>query len=348
MTQKHHQLYGYTKFIILGVLILAGLLANGSQSRLMPDQAEGLMNASAPTLRDTIKRYFPDEAVIDGLMANAEHESRLDPTSFEYKPVWGKGDEQGYGLFQFTGQQLTDYVNWLESNQTQDSADAQLQFVHANIYTNSQGTAGPHDIGGEARDQLQNDFNSGDPGRIARSFAINYEKMADQGQPDARSTTANAYFPDRRRTKPTASKPDSARNMPTEPNAEPPLSLGGLTGYMTTEGRPAYHNNFGGMSTEYSIGTKNPKINNGLLTHIPSIYDGQIVDQRTAEDMVIQNQGYDPETGRFITPGGDPEARSKNLELIKNTARKPFPPGTYSGNDANMTLIHPGPKNLIR
>lgn len=135
---------------------------------------------------------------------------------------------------------------------------------------------------------------------------------------------------------------------PIASNAEPPLSLGGLTGYMTTEGRPAYHNNFGGMSTEYSIGTKNPKINNGLLTHIPSIYDGQIVDQRTAEDIIIQNKGYDPETGRLITPGGDPEARSKNLELIKNTARKPFPPGTYSGNDANMTLIHPGPKNLIR
>ena len=121
----------------------------------------------------------------------------------------------------------------------------------------------------------------------------------------------------------------------------PPLSLGAPTGLMTTEGRRAYHNNFGGMSTEYSIGTKNPKINNGLLTHIPSIYDGQIVDQRTAEDMIIRNNGVDPETGRFITPGGDPEARSQGLSLTKQIARKPASLLTPSSNDGLLGRTPP-------
>ena len=102
------------------------------------------------------------------------------------------------------------------------------------------------------------------------------------------------------------------------------LELGGRSGWMTTEGRPAYHNNFGGMSTEYSIGVKNPNINNGELTHIPSIYGGKIlmtpdgeIDEDAIAQIIIDNEGIDPETGRFITPGGDPEARSQGLELIK-------------------------------
>ena len=101
------------------------------------------------------------------------------------------------------------------------------------------------------------------------------------------------------------------------------LQLGKPSGWMTPEGRRAYHNNRGGMSTEYSIGVMNPSINNGLMTHIPSIYDGKIVDQQTAEQMVIDNNGYDVETGRFITAGGDPEARSRGIQLIKQHARKP-------------------------
>jgi|TARA_R110002167_G_C12345755_1_gene621668 hypothetical protein len=118
------------------------------------------------------------------------------------------------------------------------------------------------------------------------------------------------------------------------------LVLGKRSGWMTTEGRPAYYNNFGGMSTEYSIGTTNPKINKGLLTHIPSIYDGKIVDQKTAEDIIIRNKGVDPETKRFITHGGDPEARSQGLKLVKQIARKPKAAyRTSRGNDVMDKLI---------
>ena len=74
-----------------------------------------------------------------------------------------------------------------------------------------------------------------------------------------------------------------------------------------------YSNNFGGASSEYSIGVKHPEINNGQMTHIPSIYGGRIRSEKYAIDQIIKNKGKDPETGRFITPGGDPNARSKGI-----------------------------------
>jgi hypothetical protein len=94
------------------------------------------------------------------------------------------------------------------------------------------------------------------------------------------------------------------------------LKLGKATGGVTTEGRKEFENNKGGTSTEYSIGVRNKKINNGELTHIPSIYNGKIVDQKKAEDIIIANDGKDPETGRLIAPGGDPEARSKEIKVL--------------------------------
>ena len=100
------------------------------------------------------------------------------------------------------------------------------------------------------------------------------------------------------------------------------LVLGKPTGGVTTEGRLEFTNNFGGTSTEYTIGVTNPKINNGELTHIPSIYNGKIVSQKEAEQIIIDNNGYDPETGRLITPGGDPEERSKSIEVIKEQDKK--------------------------
>jgi hypothetical protein len=102
-----------------------------------------------------------------------------------------------------------------------------------------------------------------------------------------------------------------------ESSKEEPLILGKPTGRVTTEGRIEYENNKGGTSTEYTVGVKNPKINNGELTHIPSIYNGKRVDQKEAERIIIANDGKDPETGRFITAGGNPEERSKSISFDK-------------------------------
>ena len=102
---------------------------------------------------------------------------------------------------------------------------------------------------------------------------------------------------------------------PDEPPQPGPLRLGDWTGRLTTEGRKIYNNNFGGFSSEYTIGVKHPSINNGELTHIPSIYGGKVLrDPIDAINMIARNGGKDPETGRFITPGGDPGKRSSGLD----------------------------------
>jgi hypothetical protein len=110
---------------------------------------------------------------------------------------------------------------------------------------------------------------------------------------------------------------------------EPQLVLRGATGEVTDEGgagqgRKLYYNNLGGKSSEYSIGVYDPKINNGQLTHIPSIYGGRIRSEKYAIDQIIKNKGKDPETGRFITPGGNPEDRSKGITYSQSPiASKP-------------------------
>ena len=96
----------------------------------------------------------------------------------------------------------------------------------------------------------------------------------------------------------------------------PPLKLGEPTGEYTPEGRPLLLNNQGGKSSEYSVGVTDPRINNKALTHIPSIYDGSILNQKDAIQEVVDAGGYDRLTGRYIEPGGDPNARSMSLGNI--------------------------------
>lgn len=95
-----------------------------------------------------------------------------------------------------------------------------------------------------------------------------------------------------------------------------PLKLGEPTGEYTPEGRPLFLNNRGTKSSEYSTGVKDERINNKALTHIPSIYDGRILNDKDAAQRVVDAGGYDPLTGRFIEPGGDPNARSGSLQSI--------------------------------
>lgn len=177
-----------------------------------PPDVSNKANAQA-----VLEKYFEDDAIVQGLMANAFHESKFDPEVFETPKqseeekaqnmpgTFKKDQEQGYGLFQFTGEHLTDYVDWLDKTGLEDSMDAQVKFVHDSIYTNASKKiqsgpnegkyvyTGPHDIGGEARKKLLKDFYSGDPGKIAESFAKNYEKMQPEDQPEVRRKTAKQY-----------------------------------------------------------------------------------------------------------------------------------------------------------
>jgi len=103
---------------------------------------------------------------------------------------------------------------------------------------------------------------------------------------------------------------------PIAPKPQQPLKLGEPTGEYTPEGRPLLWNNRGGKSSEYSTGVKDERINNKALTHIPSIYDGRILNDKDAAQRVVDAGGYDPLTGRYIESGGDPNARSGSLQSI--------------------------------
>ena len=194
-----------------------------------PPDVSNKANAQA-----VLEKYFEDDAVVQGLMANVFYESKFDSEVFERpgrpgeksyeraKPftgprreaLFGPGQEQGYGLFQFTGEHLTDYVDWLETagpivggkkTPLPDSMDAQVKFVHENIYTNESRKVksgpnkgkfvyqGPHDLGGKSRAALIKVFEGGNAGDIAASFAVNYEKMAPKDQEAKRRKKAGEY-----------------------------------------------------------------------------------------------------------------------------------------------------------
>ena len=122
---------------------------------------------------------------------------------------------------------------------------------------------------------------------------------------------------------------------PQELRDQDALMLGKWTGQVTSEGRKVYENNKGGVSSEYTIGVKDPKINNGELTDIPSIYNGKIVTEQEAIRIISENKGIDPETGRFITPGGDPEARSKSISIDRTVTEIADSFGTFKDNDVD-------------
>jgi len=145
---------------------------------------------------------------------------------------------------------------------------------------------------------------------------------------DAGASDIEEAFPKRDR----AFEESAAKNLGF---SEEQLVIGNATGEVTSEGRKLYFNNFGGKSSEYTVGVTDSKINNGELTHIPSIYNGKIVTEQEAVRIISENKGIDPETGRFITPGGDPEERSKSITFSKETPNETTS-STLSTDGANV------------
>jgi hypothetical protein len=76
--------------------------------------------------------------------------------------------------------------------------------------------------------------------------------------------------------------------------------IGGLGagGLMTPEGRQYVANDDGSYSTEVTVTVIDPRINGGKPTNIPSMYNGKIVSEDEAADIIAKNEGRDPETGR--------------------------------------------------
>jgi hypothetical protein len=101
----------------------------------------------------------------------------------------------------------------------------------------------------------------------------------------------------------------SERDKSAESELADDLQIGEWTGKHTEEGRKIYHNNKGGVSSEITMGVEI----DGKEYHIPTIFDGKRVTLRKAKEIIVNNGMKDPETGRLITPGGNPGARSSGL-----------------------------------
>jgi hypothetical protein len=69
----------------------------------------------------------------------------------------------------------------------------------------------------------------------------------------------------------------------------------------TPEGRPVVRNADGTVSTEVTITVTDDRINDGMPTNIPTMFGGRKVSDEEATDIIANNNGIDPETGRALT-----------------------------------------------
>lgn len=109
-----------------------------------------------------------------------------------------------------------------------------------------------------------------------------------------------------------------------QPTTAPPTDLELLepTGEVTPDGRPIHATTTGEPASELSITVSDPRINEGLWTNIPSLYDGKVVSDKEAIQRVVNAGGVDSLTRRPL-PGytsradavAAAEDRSKKLGL---------------------------------
>lgn len=69
----------------------------------------------------------------------------------------------------------------------------------------------------------------------------------------------------------------------------------------TPDGRLMVHNPDGSLSSERTITIKDPRINQGQATVIPSMFGGRQLDDRQAIEVIARTGGVDPDTGRVLT-----------------------------------------------
>ena len=120
-------------------------------------------------IRASLLRAGFEEDEIPALLGNIDVETG---GSFDYQQVEDTPDEEkGYGLFQFTGGHLSSYLEYLKDTEQEDSPDAQIKFVYANIYDKNP----PHVIGAGNQKKIQEAFDDGNFSEKSDVFARWYE-----------------------------------------------------------------------------------------------------------------------------------------------------------------------------
>lgn len=69
---------------------------------------------------------------------------------------------------------------------------------------------------------------------------------------------------------------------------------------LTPEGRPIFTGPGGNQVTEFTATITDPRINGGQPTNIPTVFDGQILSEEEAIELVVNAGGVDPITGRNL------------------------------------------------
>jgi|TARA_R100001163_G_C4967146_1_gene128577 hypothetical protein len=64
--------------------------------------------------------------------------------------------------------------------------------------------------------------------------------------------------------------------------------------------RQVVQNPDGSISTERTVTIQDPRIHKGLWVNIPTMFGGKEVSQERAIDIIAENKGVDPETGREV------------------------------------------------
>ncbi len=130
-----------------------------------------LASMTPEDIRGSLLRAGFEEDEIPALLGNIDVETG---GTFDFTQVEDTTREnKGYGLFQFTGGHLTSYLDYLEDTNQEDSADAQANFVYANIYDKNP----PHVIGAGNQKKIRKAFDDGSLADKSDVFGRWYERF---------------------------------------------------------------------------------------------------------------------------------------------------------------------------
>tara|TARA_R100000482_G_scaffold116765_2_gene60051 strand:+ start:1699 stop:2280 length:582 start_codon:yes stop_codon:yes gene_type:complete len=113
------------------------------------------------------KGFTPNAA--SGIMGNIGVETGY---TYDYQTKQGKGGP-GYGLFQFEGNHMKNYQNFLKENEMQDSMQSQVDYMYDTIYGEGKNR---DDLGYGNAKKIREVFESGSVEDAANVFLDRFEK----------------------------------------------------------------------------------------------------------------------------------------------------------------------------